>query len=174
MLIVINKLVIPFSPENKEELLSKVRAFLTLEDRLDFSLLIPPPPQIYIGNLAFEGEKDFQCNWSRWNTENWGTKWNVESSSFTVKKEEKVFEIVFNTAWTIPYPVISAINNRLQVPFVHRYFEEGSSFWGIEIWGRERLSFEAATISRIEKRYSLDEDYRSLFIELKGYDPEEG
>lgn len=168
---VTNKLVFPFSPETKGELLAKVRSFLTEEDRLDFSLLIPQPPQLYTGGLNAENRADFPCNWLDWNTENWGTKWNTDSSCFTINDEEGVIEIVFDTAWSIPYPVISAINNRLQTSFTHKYLEDMGGFWGIETWGKKKAPFEDKTICRIEKRLSLDADYRDLCIELNGHDP---
>ena len=78
--------------------------------------------------------------------------------------------ITFDTAWSNPYPVLAAFCNRFQVPFEHRYFDEGSNFWGIEEWGTDKYH---KSVQRLSKRYSKQEDYKSLAIELKGYDPDE-
>jgi hypothetical protein len=129
--------------------------------KFDFSLLIAPPCGIYRGNLTMEDQKDFKLNWLNWNTENWGTKWNAYSGSVGI--EDGMAFILFDTAWSIPYPVISAFCNKFKIPFEHRYFEEGHNYWGIEKWDGE---------SRTNKQQSNQEDKKNLCIELLGYDPD--
>lgn len=133
--------------------------------KFDFKTLIPQPPHLYHGDLSREDDDDFKCNWSTWNRENWGTKWNAYDCSYKVEDGKAI--ITFDTAWNVPYPVISAFANKFSVPFEHRYFDEGGNFWGVEEWGVERGGF-----CRTKKRKSQADDYKSLSIELKGIDPD--
>lgn len=136
---------------------------------LDFELLVPSPPHIFRGNLGEHEERDFPLNWYSWNVQNWGTKWNCGDSSCGINNEGKAF-IQFDTAWSVPYPVIAAFSNRFKIPFEHRYFDEGHCFWGIEIWDRDICGNQ----TRITKRRGIPEDERTLCLELKGYWYEDG
>src|SRR5690606_37803499 len=98
------------------------------DGRFDFDMLIPRPLRMYRGNLSCEEENDFKCNWSSWQRENWGTKWNAYQCSCMVDGGKAI--IKFDTAWSIPYPVIAAFANRFGISFEHRYFDEGHNFWG--------------------------------------------
>lgn len=131
----------------------------------DFDTLVPRPPHMYNGDLSGEDEQDFKCNWSSWQRENWGTKWNAYDCACKVEDGKAI--ITFDTAWSVPYPVMAAFANKFGIPFEHRYFDEGSNFWGIEEWSAERGS----CISRTKKRRDHEEDYVPLCVELKGYDP---
>lgn len=134
-------------------------------ESFDFAKLIPPPPQMYRGDLGSDDEVDFKSNWHSWNIENWGTKWNGYNFSYETDGEHAY--IKFDTAWSVPYPVIVAFANALHMDFEHRYFDEGHNFWGIEKW-----VFELGAARRESKRYLEPVDSRPLCIELKGYDPE--
>jgi hypothetical protein len=138
------------------------------DGHFDFETLVPSPPNLYRGDLSSDDEKDFPINWLHWARENWGTKWNAYDSKCEVIGDKAV--ITFDTAWSNPYPVLAAFCNRFQIPFEHRYFDEGSNFWGIEEWGTDKYH---KSVQRLSKRYSKQEDYKSLAIELKGYDPDE-
>jgi hypothetical protein len=142
----------------------EIFAAVCREGQIDFEALIPVPLHIYRGNLSSEEEKDFPDNWLSWSRKNWGTKCNAYFGSCGVE-DGKAF-IKFDTAWSVPYPVISAFANKFNAPFEHRYFDEGFNFWGIENWScLNGLVFRAAT------RKSNPDDERPLCIELKGYDP---
>lgn len=141
----------------------RVFAGCRINDRFDFNLLIPQPPHMYRGDLSSEDAKDFKCNWDTWNCANWGTKWNAYSCAFDVKDGSAT--IKFDTAWTVPYPVIVAFANAFNIEFEHRYFDEGQFCWGIEEW-----TFERGSLRRTKKRGSLEEDKNLLSIELKGFD----
>lgn len=53
------------------------------------------------GRIALENEKLYgHRDWYSWSIENWGTKWNT-SQTYLCKDE-----IVLETAWSNPYPVI--------------------------------------------------------------------
>jgi hypothetical protein len=107
----------------------------------DFSALVPPPPNMYRGDLSSTDEKDFPINWLTWSRENWGTKWNGYGS--TVGQCEAGLFIQFDTAWAPPYPIMAAIANKFGCAFEHRYRDEGENFWGVDTWSGE---------SRLEKR----------------------
>lgn len=135
----------------------------------DFSTLIPPPLHMYLGDLSAQDSEDFKCNWQSWSVENWGTKWNAYSSLSMVEGDKAT--IVFDTAWSIPYPVLAAFAKKFSIPFEHRYFDEGHNFWGIEEWGAVTWKRDG-TIVRIKTRKSHIDDKRALCMELKGYDPD--
>lgn len=135
------------------------------DGRFDFKTLVPQPLYVYQGNLSQEDEQDFPINWRSWNRENWGTKWGAYGQTCGVENG-KAF-IQFDTAWSIPYPVLAAFANKFVIPFEHRYFDEGANFWGIEEW-----KSEDGHVIRKTKRKSNEEDKVALCIELKGYDPE--
>ena len=134
------------------------------EGRFDFRTLVPQPPHIYLGDLSSEHEKDFHCNWMSWNRENWGTKWNAYDQICGIESGKSF--IKFDTAWSVPYPVLSAFANKFGIPFEHRYFDEGYNFWGIEEW-----KVENGLVSREMARKSHEDDKIPLCVELKGYDP---
>lgn len=143
------------------------------DGKLDFETLIPSPLHVFRGNVGRSEEKDFPLNWYSWNRENWGTKWNCYATSCGIGDDGKAF-IQFDTAWSVPYPVIVAFANRFQIPFEHRYFDEGHCFWGIETWG---MSTYNDVLTRLSKRRDEPEDERTLCLELKGYweeDEDEG
>lgn len=66
---------------------------------------------------------------------------------------------------------MAAFCNRFQIPFEHRYFDEGYGFWGIEKWDRKQ--FYGNRIVRVSKSYKQEADFVPLCLELKGYDPME-
>lgn len=136
----------------------------------DFATLIPVPLQMYRGDLSSEDDADFACNWNSWSRDNWGTKWNAYDCTASVSGD--VACISFDTAWSVPYPVLSAFCNRFQVPFEHKYYDECANFWGVETWGfRDWPKRAPKLMQRISKRRSEPEDRAALCVELKGYNP---
>jgi Ferredoxin-like domain in Api92-like protein len=145
--------------------LDAVKAVICTGDCIDFEKLIPSPPQKYHGNTNSTDEEDFPCNWYSWNLQNWGTKWNAYQGSLGQAEDGRAF-LKFDTAWSIPYPVMSAFANRFAIPFEHRYYDEGHNFWGIERWDIKW----GETLQRVEKLFKRPEDDNPLSIELKGWD----
>ena len=89
---------------------------LFVKGNLDFNILIPTPPTIYHGRLGQEEENDFNdLTWYNWNIRNWGTKWNAYNSS--CQTIDGVTEIIFDTAWSPPLPVIVAFANIYKIDF---------------------------------------------------------
>lgn len=160
---VTNKII--FATEHAHAVFSRV----IVDGRFDFESLVPPPPNMYRGSISLEDEKDFPVNCLSWQRQNWGTKWNAYDCKNQFSDAEGKAVITFDTAWAPPYPVMAAFANVFQVPFEHRYFDEGGRFWGIEIWDASRWNDR---IHRKERRFSIEEDKKSLCIELKGYDPD--
>ena len=159
---VVNKII--FAAEKAQEIVEAICP----NGELDFERLVPSPPQKFQGDLGPQEKEDFRCNWWTWNIENWGTKWNAYDSFCEIDAENAFIQ--FHTAWTVPYPILAAFNNRFQIPFEHRYCCERGEFWGVEIWDESR--FHAGRITRREKRFNQAEDERRLCIELWDYDPE--
>lgn len=117
---VINKITISgyTSSQIKDRFSSEGREF-------DFNKLIPTPMHIYQGLISKEDEEDFP-NWYKWNIDNWGTKWNCYDSSVEDAEDEQSVVIKFNTAWSVPYPIIVALANHLKSEsMIHEYFDEG-------------------------------------------------
>lgn len=133
---------------------------------IDFNKLIAQPPHLYQGNLSADDEKDFPLNWNSWNRQNWGTKWSAYDGASKVEGDKAI--LLFDTAWSVPYPVIAAFCNRFNIPFEHRYFDEGYNFWGIEKW-----ETSDGQCRRTSKRRSEAEDRDALALELKGYNKDE-
>lgn len=138
--------------------------------KFDFEALVPTPLNVYQGGLGRDEDADFPINWNTWNRANWGTKWNCYEQ--TLGTDEHGSWIEFDTAWSVPYPIIAAFANKFGVEFEHRYFDEGHNFWGIETWGIDKRLPDNTIIQRLTKRKSDPADKRQLCIELKGYDPD--
>ena len=136
------------------------------EGGIDFDKLIPTPGHVYLSDTTAEDEKDFPMNWSSWNRLYWGVKWNAYAGS-AGRNDDGTAYLKFDTAWGIPYPIITAFANKFRVQFEHRYFDEGHNFWGAEKWEES-----CGTMRRVMKRKSAEEDKVALCIELKGYDPD--
>ena len=138
--------------------------------KFDFETLVPTPLHVYQGSLGSDQSADFPINWRTWNMENWGTKWNCYSQSCGIENE-KAF-IKFDTAWTIPRPILTAFANKFNIPFEHRYYAEGYNFWGIETWGKDLDCSPEAPVVRVSKRVNNPTDRRPFCIELMGCDPD--
>lgn len=140
----------------------EVFAVVLRDGQFNFETLVPPPPNLYRGNLSSSDEKDFPVNWLSWSRENWGTKCNAYKCSHGVEGETAF--INFQTAWNPPYPVMAAFCNRFNIPFEHRYFDEGENFWGIDTWGGSKWPGSEVLIERLEKHYKREEDRRALAL----------
>lgn len=156
---------ITFAADKAEE----VFAVVCPEKRFDFNTLVPTPPNMYHGNLSGTDEEDFPCNWLSWSRDNWGTKWNAYETSYGVEGDRAF--INFQTAWSAPYPVMAAFCNRFQIPFEHRYYDEGECHWGIDVWDKPKHPFGGEGVSRIEKHFKREEDRLEL-AKLYGRDEE--
>jgi len=75
---------------------------------IDFNKIVPTPSHIYQGDLGQEEQERYgRDNWYDWNINNWGTKWNAYDQEMLDDKT-----ISFNTAWSMPQPVIRALSEK--------------------------------------------------------------
>jgi hypothetical protein len=84
----------------------KVRKFLKSDESdVDFDNIIKMPEDYY------EGDR-----WYNWRIQNWGTKWNA----YDVDVIDD--EIIFNTAWSTPLPVLLLLSTKFpEVEFRLKY-----------------------------------------------------
>lgn len=77
---------------------------------IDFRRIIPQPEDIFVDNITMDQEREFQLSgrpyWSKWNPDNWGTKWNAYMCGTKKDTRDTIF---FQTAWSAPIPVINAV-----------------------------------------------------------------
>ena len=131
---------------------------------IDFEKLIPVPLHIYQQDISNCDEEDFKGNTGiNWKRENWFTKWNAYDGNCYFNADKNEFIIIFDTAWSIPYPIIIAFANKYKLDFILKYFDEGYNFWGIEEWKNQK---------RIKKDFNNKNNFKELCIELKNFNPE--
>lgn len=158
--------IIEFAAEHQDKVVEAITVAGKDGPVVSFATLIPFPVEMYRGDLAIGDETDFPCNWHKWQTEHWGTKWDAYDSGVVTQDERTC--VLFSTAWSVPYPFIAAFANTLRISFEHRYFDEGHNFWGIQTW--EVLPDGRACRTAVRK--NAEEDRRRLCMELMGYDPD--
>lgn len=136
-----------FTAERKEYILKSREARLEemlTEKIADFALVIPEPENIETGGCSGHHEPGIIC-WYRWNTENWGTKWNAYQTEVTPDKDG-VTQLRFQTAWAHPFPVIEALSKKFpHVDIEVSYADEdfGANLGKYTIRNDERTEQEA-------------------------------
>lgn len=69
-------------------------------------------------------------NWYDWSVDNWGTKWDACSID-EVSSEDNLFEIRFDTAWSLPVPVLKALAQKYpHLGISGAFTEEDNQFEG--------------------------------------------
>ena len=100
------------------------------EYAIDFNKIIPEPedesecPDEYKVNKSssIERLKDRPWfNWYKWHIDHWGTKWDAYDCYTKIGKTYILF--VFNTAWTVPIPIIKRLRI-LGYPIDVKYADE--------------------------------------------------
>lgn len=93
---------------------------------VDFSKIIPMPEHIFRGNLGqAEREQYGSANWYDWSIVNWGTKWNSYGYHDYTEKDFDGATLTFDTAWSNPQPVISALAEKYPgLHFSHKWADE--------------------------------------------------
>lgn len=98
--------------ENDDVIKKLKKKIINDENNLDFNLIIKQPDNIFTGNLSEEDRIEFAKkgipNWYDWNIENWKTKWNAYGCEI-IYDEDWCLSIKFQTAWSIPTPIIEKI-----------------------------------------------------------------
>jgi len=104
-------------------------------------------------------EKYGYPNWYEWSYANWGTKWNAYTTKYTSDRS-----VYFESAWGAPLDIVEGFIHKFKLTCTYRAICEGSILWFIR-------EYENGT--PISIRDQLPEDHRQLYIDLRGYDPEE-
>jgi hypothetical protein len=75
-------------------------------------------------------------SWYNWNNRNWGTKWDVANQAELVNEEENGENLVlvyqFDTAWSVPVPVIQKLSEQYPTLLLTLSYEEEQG-WGGEM-----------------------------------------
>lgn len=122
---VVNEIIFTgITPQQRDELLA---VMLNAEGEVDFTVLLPPPLNIWNGGAGVIHEKTFPSTALDWARANWGTKWNAYSQ-LPVEVSEDRLRLVFETAWRPPYGWLVAVMNRCRVPFDHNWHDEGREY----------------------------------------------
>jgi hypothetical protein len=97
---------------------------LNAAGEIDFGIIVPMPLNIWQGSVGLQHEKTFKRTGLDWASENWGTKWNAYSQ-LPIEQEHGRLRLVFETAWSPPYPWLAALLNRFGLAFDHNWLSEG-------------------------------------------------
>jgi len=161
--ILMNKLIFHNTPDRKNRIEGFCqRDIYRKQLAIDFNLLIPQPNYLYRG--LHDGSKDF-IRETDWNLNNWGTFSNAFNGAVTETKDEITiyFEIEFELGVEaiVPYPIIVAICNLVDVPFTYLYYARNEAIWGFESYG-QKDTCPRICISRLNKRLKNEEDLLGL------------
>ncbi|WP_394659930.1 hypothetical protein [uncultured Novosphingobium sp.] len=133
-----------------------IAAACDAEGNVDFSVLVPSPLNVWQGNVGSQHEKAFGNTGLAWNRANWGTKWNAYSHKPTIQTADSL-TLIFETAWSAPYPWLAAVMNKLSLPFDHNWLDEGAE-WSVS----GRFWFEPQWGPEWKEEKSSEEDHRRL------------
>ena len=75
----------------------------------------------------------------------------------------------FQTLRSVPYEVVVSFANQFNVPFTLKHIEKTGRYWGIEKFELD----EKERIKKTSERICMEEDFRDLYMELMGYEPEQ-
>ena len=135
---------------------------------IDFEKIIPMPPGIFRGDLGPDEQKEYgENNWYDWSLSNWNTKWNSYGYGDLPPAEDD--EIVFETAWEPPKPVIYALSKMYpDVQFGHAWADEelGFNVGEITYGDGEELSHDVP-IGGSKEAYEMSADI--LGVDLLDY-----
>jgi len=69
--------------------------------------------------------------WYNWRLENWGTKWDLDEQTRTIRVSPTSVTYVFDTAWSPPCPIVLALGKRFpRAKLTLWYSEPGLGFRG--------------------------------------------
>jgi hypothetical protein len=102
-------------------------AVLDEEGKVEFGILVPIPPNIWLGNVGAIHEKTFKAgNALDWCRTNWGTKWGAYGDQEVIEDGDSI-TIRFDTAWGPPYGWLVALLNKFERNFEYHWLSEGES-----------------------------------------------
>lgn len=107
--------------------------------------------------------------WYDWARANWGTKWNAYSSATDPEGVEDAVRIKFNTAWSVPLPVLRALAEREpSLHFSYVAFDEGWNFYARGQGSDARFIVEHYRSPLLKS----DDDVIAAHVECYGREPE--
>lgn len=144
-----------------------------VEPFLDFNSIIPMPvsmnitcpPRVEEQEIALQNQIRYGCQtWYEWSIENWGTKWN--SYDFSHYREDDTLVMNFQTAWSLPDPVLLELTDLYPEIVLHlECVEEGGFFAGTLVMAHGQV---------VADDLSEDDDVWYEYCKrLTGYDPRE-
>lgn len=160
------------APESTKPFKKLLKDYLNTDENgevtLSFQKIIPMPEELRstTSPTPTNIDKNLQAslikkygvdNWYDWAVKNWGTKWD----SYDGYLSEDA--ISFQTAWSPPLPVITALAQKLKTPLVLQYLEEGCGFVG---------EFHAAADgTTYDECYDSVEEAPQELLDKVGYQP---
>lgn len=96
------------------------------DEKVTFEILVPIPPQVWLGNVGQRHEKAFKNTSLSWCRDNWGTKWDAYDHR-PIERTEDTLTLRFETAWGPPYGWLCALMNVTKLPFEHNWMSEGGA-----------------------------------------------
>jgi len=112
------------------------------------------PEAIELGKLADKAWRETgHTSWYTWCTENWGTKWNAYSFSHE-RLDDGTLEMKFDTAWSVPLPVLMALSEREEIQdLVIKIvaFDEGWNF--AYVGGIDHGDFRGESVKATDQLY---------------------
>lgn len=145
------------------------------EQPIDFEKLIPPPANIFRGNLGADEKKYCEenniPNWYDWNRENWGTKWNASYGELRPSKQGDSTVLFFETAWSLPVPILEKIEQMLVNEFIGleiygEFIEEGYGIAGVILMDKD-----GGEISEMDIEFDQESDEPTIkFFDQDGYE----
>ena len=110
--------------------------------------------------LVYLKEKYGYDNWYDWRCANWGTKWNACEPEYNSKEKK----ISFDTAWSIPYPIIAKMVEDNPDAKIEGYSEEETGWFDeyhsnkgkLYIDARGELEWDEEGEDPVEKREELN------------------
>lgn len=99
-------------------------------------------------------------NWYDWRCAHWGTKWNASETSY----DEENHTVRFDTAWSIPYPIIAKIADDNPKANLDGYSEEETGWFEeyksqdgkLIVTARGDLSYDEETDETTENREEVE------------------
>ena len=115
---------------------------MTTEPEFSFWNFVSPPVEAlksgeYWGTHGFTDGKpqgNTENNWYHWNIREWGVKWNANNAYFSEDFGSRSISGSYDTAWSIPEPVMTAmVEQHPELVFIFHCEEEQG--WGAEYSG---------------------------------------
>ena len=151
----------------REKFFNAIGQGLESKQPIDFEKIIPPPDNLFRGNLGADEEKYCKDNnipdWYSWNNSNWGTKWNAVAGEVqTFGAYSNV--LFFDTAWNLACPILEEIERMLLneykgIEIYGEFVEEGYSQAGFI-----KMDSNGGRIDEVTIEMDQDQDYKVKFL----------